>query len=463
MDVDGDGTDAERFAVARSALVVHVARLLSPDSQDPQELAIDGLRRVIADDRRLNTDADRMAAVLGSVARAAQRASEPRRLRPSGGLDLRDVLPEPAPEDAGAGSVGADREVVVRGALQSLTGRERAVVVLHLVGGLDMRRISRALRRPTAVTRRDLEQGVSFLGAAAAGQPNPAEDMALVARALRLPDATASSPEFAARLRESVRTSPPRPSRSRWVLVAAATTIIVSLVAGAVVLNRDENSPPAAAPAFSPGPAAAGPFPVPKLPDTISGLKLVGFEGLMLAVPDSWRQLSSRCRTTAHDVVLYPTERDRHPCLAHADGATVSFGRASLLDLPSVNRSYGDGPIDRVVVTSMIERRSGFVQFAALLDADVVVAVRAPDRRQVSMIVSTVQRLPRGCVLVPDVLGLEPTLAGSTLTFAGLHSLVFADSSVSGTDIPLEVAKQTPEVGTVMPSGATVNLGVAPR
>jgi DNA-directed RNA polymerase specialized sigma24 family protein len=466
MDVDGDGTHAQRFVVERAALVLHVAGLLDAGVSDPIDQAVEGLRRVVADDARFTGDADRLALALGVIARAAHRATESRDLRPRGGLDLRDVQPVQTSEDDRAARLDSDHsdpEAVVRSTLTALTSRERAVVVLHLVGGLDMRQVARALRRPVPLVRRDLDRAVAFLGSTALGRADPTRDTALVARALRMTqDASASGP-LTERLRARVLASPPRPSRTRWVAIAVATAAVVAVAAGAVVLDRSRSAQSVSEPAPSTRRAGQPDFPIPELPTTASGLKLVGFDGLMLAVPEPWRQISSTCRTTRHDVVIFPTDRDVRPCLAPARGATVSFGRASLLDLPSVNRSYGDGPIDRVVVTSMIERGPAFVQFAALLDTDVVVAVRAARRNLVSMVISSVQRVPRGCVAVPDVLGQEPTTAGSNITFAGLRSLVFADSSISGTGIPLEVVVQTPEVGTVLPGGSTVNLAVTPR
>jgi hypothetical protein len=352
-----------------------------------------------------------------------------------------------------------DADVAVRNALPALTDRERAVVVLRILGGLDERSVAHALHRPTWTVRRDLDRALSFLGEVA-GANAPDEDPAVVRHAL----SNAAYPQSAvdrvlARLSAGLLERPPK-APPRRTMLAAAVAVVVAIGAGYTQLHQS-----------GPGINSAGqrtnrPVEPSRIerPEASPWLKIVGFKAVMVTVPETWKQAARNCARVRGSTVVYPIWGRPAPCDDVPGGhSTVSFGYASELHRPDLNRSLDEAGADRVGVTGVRRQDGMFVQSAVLIDADVAVTVRSSSRRELAAIVSSIAPMPPGYVVMPDCLDLDPTKAEAILADRDLTPHVFADPSIAGLGLPLHVVAQNPPVGTLLPFDSDVNLGVVPR
>jgi len=433
-------------------LVHHVALLLSGDRSAADRATVGALARV----------ADRSDPVSDALARIARTSRRAGTLGSStgGSLEMYDVAPE---QRAGAAET-LPPAVAIRAALDALTDRERSIVVLRSAAGWDLPRIARAIRRPIFLVRREHDAAAGFL--AEVGGAPPDQAVSILAEALSVEagphcDAAALADQIDAAAADEA-------PRHRMALLAGASgVLVVGLVAGALVLGVDRAAPPATEPPDESADAPADPEPTPSgpldLPDSPSGLKLVGFERVMLAVPEDWSQRTTFCTDIPTAGVLYPAGPELAPCEpAGTRGASVSFERAHLLADVVLDGRAGSVAGSPVRISAPTRRGGAFVQYAAVEAMDVAVVVRSPDRRLLMSVIDSLQEVPRAYVVVPNCLRLDPDEAVNALSDQALNGRIFADSSDAG-ELPEHVVRQSPSVGTVVPFDSTVNLGVVPK
>ena len=451
--------DYVSFARNRGADVLRVAGLLHEDPLAARSAALAALRFGAARAHVLHDDRARDAAVLGRLARTARLSSLVSSLRGQrGGLQVQDhVVHRDDEQDCGEADLGA--------AWFSLTTDERAAIALYEMTGIGVHDVARMTWRRTASVQRELDRGHAFL-AEVAGVSNARLVVARLRRSIRVanPDRTEVTQLVAELLTEPAVWSRSRTAgRGSLITVGTGATVAV-LIAASLWFRGSDQAPSAAAPTDAAGPADTVPTVdgLP-LPTPSSGLKLVGYEGIMLTVP-IWLEGAARsCDDVGENLVVYPDNPDDAPCAdLPANLSTLSFGAANRLDLPSLNRNTRELFPDRVVVTSIRRDGRDFVQYAALLDENVAVAVRSPDRHLVHAVISSVQLVPPSFAVMPDVEGLNPVRAMTTLRAVGLSAMQFQDPSpVEG--LRLVVANQAPAVGTVLATNEIVSLGVIPR
>lgn len=433
-------------------LVHHVALLLTGDRFVADRTTVDALAASASTD-------DPVGQALTRVARGSQRSAAPG-TRVTGPLELHDVGPEQRARAAETQAPG----VAIRAALAALTDRERSIVVLRSVAGWDLPRIARTVRRPAYLVRREYAAAAGFL-ADVGGVPPTQTDSAL-AQALSVETAVhCDAAALADRIDTAFATRPPR--RRPALLAGAAGVVVVGLVAGALALGGDPTEAPGEDPVDASAPELAYPGTEPSaaldLPDAPSGLKLVGFERVMLAVPDDWDQRTPLCINVANAGVLYPVDPGLAPCEPNdTRGSSVSFGRAHLLTDVDFDQKAGTIAGAPVRASEPTRRGGAFVQYAAVPAMDVAVAVRSPDRRMLMSVIASLQEVPAEYVVVPNCLGLDPEKATTLLSNQALNGRIFADTS-DARDLGEHVVRQTPGVGTVVPFDSIVNLGVVPK
>lgn len=461
---DRDTSDTERFASDHLPLVLHVANLLTGSRPQAEDVCIQAFRRVsrrparsaTRPDRRTEPDeARRLRRLYASVLRGWRRTGQRPGQRGRGPLELQDLRPESVTATATSPSVGS----IIRDGLRALTDGERAALVLHTVAGLDVSDVSRIVRRPAAIVRRDLATSLEFLADATGTRPEQAEQRT---RAALAPDhrAGTDAAQLLPRLLTTLSADATRSRRPRAALVAGAAVATAAVLVAAFLVGQSGEQDPVADGQSRDAPAI-------ELPRTASGLKLVGFQRIMVTVPEGWDQDTPLCINVAGNAVHYPMDNELPPCVAApAAGNSVGFGRYDTIDLPGdakFNREHRVLLDEVLLLSDVIEGDSGFVQYAALKNANVAVAVRATKRSGLAMVLSSIQEVPVEYVVVPNVLKLDPEDAAEVLSGDALNGRVFADPSGAASGLAQRVVRQSPPVGTLLPFDATVNLGVVPN
>lgn len=449
---DRDSSQAEQFAAEQLPTVLHVAGLLTGNARQAEDVTTLAFRRL---GRRAweGDDGRRLRMLYRSMLRAWRRSRGATADRSGGPLELQDLRPESVTATASSPSVGG----IISDGLRALTDGERSVLLLHLVAGLDVSAVARTVRRPPHVVRRDLTTSLDFLGDATGTSREQIETR--VRTALRPGRRAAEDADrVLAGLTTALAADASRPRRPTTALVGAAAIATAAVVIAAFLIGRSSEPEQVADDTVD--------APSIELPSTASGLKLVGFQRIMVTVPEDWKQATPLCINVLGDSVVYPMDSTLPPCVqSPVPGDSVGFGRYDAVEDGDLTfRREHRVLLDEVLLLSnVVQRDGGFVQYAALKRANVAVAVRATERSGLAMILSSIQEVPASYVVVPDCLKLDPEDANDLLGANALNGRVFTDPSNAGSGLPQRVVTQTPAVGSLLPLDATVNLGVIPR
>jgi DNA-directed RNA polymerase specialized sigma24 family protein len=452
-----DHAEFEHFASTHLASVLHVATLLTGNKALAAELSLEAMRRIYGRSTA-SDDQARLRQVYAAVLRGWRRRRRTPLEQAQGPLELQDLRPESATATVTAPST----DNIIRDGLRALTDGERSVLVLHVVAGLEVDDISRVVRRPGRLVRRDLATSLAFLADASSTGSSRIEAQTEQALKMR-PRGQTEAAELLTKLQTALAADSTRPRRSRASLVVGAAAATAVVVVAAFLVGRSGDSGDVATddPATSPQTDATS----LELPRTPSGLKLVGFQRIMLTVPESWEQSTPLCINVYNDSVLYPMDNELPPCIeATVPGSSVGFGRYNTIEgHVAFKRDHRILAGEPLFVSQVIKGNGEFLQYAALKNANVAVSVRSTERADLTMILSSVQEVPATYVVVPNCLKLDPDKASDLLGDNALNGQIFADSSNAGSPLPVSVVTQSPPVGTLLPFDATVNLGVLPN
>jgi hypothetical protein len=418
--------------------------------------------------------ANAFAPVVARAVRYAE-ANAPAPATSGGTLELRDDVvmdvasfggrPERVPS---RGSTAAEDEAdpadrAVLQAFHDLAPRERALVALTVLAGLDEKELPWAVRwrppRAALVAGRAVRDLMLTSAPLVVGQvADPSASTAMQTRVVRvLQDeagrAAVDGPETAARVTPALAGAPqrrplPRPGRG-W-LVAAAAVVVVLLAAFVVQLRDDE-----------PSSQAADPPPAPKAE---AGYQLVGYRGVYTSVPSSWSHNQLECGQPVANTVIYP------------DASSGCFGEVRIrADVPPSSVTFSDLPTSAVplgrlrrvnqvgdlgVYATTPVHREGLVHEIVLVpQANVQMIVRGTDIHVMDDIVDSLQPVPDGYAVVPPCQRLKLRVAIKQLDDAGLGVTLIQASTLSGREREPPVTRQTIASGTLVADGTSVGLG----
>ena len=310
------GSNFDEFATTYLATILHAADLLTGNRAVAEELTLQALRDVHKRNRA-TTDVDRRQAVYTALIRGYRRRRQSPVQQARGPLELQDLRPE----SATATVTAPNTDNIIRDGLRALTDGERAVLVLQVVVGLDVDEISKVVRRPSRLVRRDLATSLAFL--ADASGTGPGQIGARVRDALKSRPRVQAEAALLARLRTILEADATRPHRPRAVLIGGAALATAAVVTAAFLIGRSGESDDAADLEID------SPVTSVELPRTPSGLKLVGFKRIMVTVPEAWTQATPLCINVASETVLYPMDNELPPCVRRPDPAAPSGSAAT--------------------------------------------------------------------------------------------------------------------------------------
>ncbi len=210
------------------------------------------------------------------------------------------------------------------------------------------------------------------------------------------------------------------------------------------------------------------------------GMRLVGMNGVAVAVPEDWGTNQTRCDVAVKDTVVFDKGTYRScPISPPPDSSSVHLARASSLPgeywkaqvdhFKEVDgMRVGVAPVRPVSCSAEIKLACAGGPAGAVVVAgkDVAIWAQSRDESLVRDLLASVQLIPDGYTAVPDVAGRPEGKARETLEQAGLRApdevvcrqsdggpWVEMCSDVTGSDVPQ---------GSVVPGGSEVELLSSP-
>jgi hypothetical protein len=204
----------------------------------------------------------------------------------------------------------------------------------------------------------------------------------------------------------------------------------------------------------------------PVLPPAGPRRKLVGFRSVVVAVPASWRQVSSACDTVSRDAVVFPPRDGSGAQCGNADlpqGLSAVSFHLDVAGEPEVEGEYGPRRTRSgdLVVTRPKARDGRYVAYASAPSLGFGMTIVTGSRQILDGIVDSMTVLPPGYTTVPNCLGLSERRVVSLLSRVGLVAQRRYDPSAIG--LPMRVVQQSQSVGSVVPVRSQVTLGMLPR
>jgi hypothetical protein len=256
--------------------------------------------------------------------------------------------------------------------------------------------------------------------------------------------------------------------RHRRAFLAAAAALMLVVAAGVAWDSaRDESSP--SLPTDAPLP-------------THEGFRWVGMNGIAVEVPLSWATDAVHCGTPLSDTVVFPAGVKANCGL----GATKSFSVARFVvastsgglqnvthrstTIDGVPARVGDA--SRVFSTGTPDPGNGcsgsslgcFPLYGGAIyvpSRDVVIWVESPHKQTVTDIIDSARVIPGGYVAVPDVTGMQQSLAADTLGTLDLDPEPQCPGGGHVCDGSLVVWRLEPAAGTIVNTGSRVAMVVA--
>jgi hypothetical protein len=217
-----------------------------------------------------------------------------------------------------------------------------------------------------------------------------------------------------------------------------------------------------------------------------SGMRLVGMNGIAVAVPDSWGIDELRCGTPDRDTVVF----DQAPGLRIVAACAISMPGVSAAHFSDVSywrqSNRASGPDSKTspgaTLGGTATRRTKVVELAVCLGGfpqhsscqvykgsllvpshDLAVSVQSPKRAVVASVLSSARLIPATFTAVPDLFGMSIRKA----QVAGQHAhlrlrtgpcLRHASPPVGACRHADFIISTTPPAGSVVPQGSTVVL-----
>lgn len=456
---DDAANDFEEFATSCAKELFGLAYLLTGHRQAAEYLTQDALLAIYRQWPKVQA-AERPTAYAKRVLTNCHLGGyRRRRVTEISGLELRDVNSSTAEFDPAAALDERDEMWV---ALSGLTERQRAVLVLRYYEAMSDHEIAAALRwRPASVR-----------STATRALARSTED--LVRQTLRrhqVDDYDAT--DLLRRVRHDIGRGqvgagrPPLPARA-LIAVGAATVLVAAGIGWWVEPEQSTSGQAdAAQPAGGLDAPLGGTDSTSAVPPTASGdlvapggMKYVGYQDLMIAVPQTWKQ-STGCSIYPAAAVIYPQSRDRDiPCAKPIPPASVIFKRSIVGPAVLLGRTIPAGEIDgqQLLVTPVRRRGDQFEQILALPTEQFYLTVQAPQRAIVQQIVASAQGVPEGYAAVPPLESMAVGRISAALREAGLRTrpkVVELGLGPRGTHV---VGTQLPPVGTVVPESSQVRV-----
>jgi hypothetical protein len=257
------------------------------------------------------------------------------------------------------------------------------------------------------------------------------------------------------------------PHRHRTAFLAAAAVLALLLGIGIVWdAARDEMSRPS---------------PVDRPLPVNDGYRWVGMNGIAVEVPLSWATDAVRCGKPSSDTVVFHVMDVQN--LSCGLGATADF---SVIDFEVASTSGGlQNVTDRSTTIDGVPARIGdasrvislgtpdpadgcsgsalgcFPLYSGAIyvpSLDVVVWVESPHKQTVTDIVDGARVIPDGYVAVPDVTGMQQSVAADTLGRQGLAPDSVCPHGAPACDGSLTVDQIFPLPGSVVPAGSHVAM-----
>lgn len=238
--------------------------------------------------------------------------------------------------------------------------------------------------------------------------------------------------------------------RRPFVVLAAAAAVAVVATAAAVVPGSDSGT----APPVAPSPSVTGEPP--------AGTKRVGIGHLSVEVPDAWSRDVATCGTPTEDTLL--TYEVARACLVPQEKGVESV---RIVAADPIGRSGVDDVVDGVAVRrgegACEQSIDGRCQASIWVPSERVglLVTSVGDQVAVDAIMATV-RIDPGSVAVPasyrlgDGVPLAPTAYVARLRESGLVAEVSNDGGAG----EQRIDSVSPDVGTVVPLGTVVRVGV---
>lgn len=274
--------------------------------------------------------------------------------------------------------------------------------------------------------------------------------------------------DLLARVREEIGVggSPRAARRGLWTpLVAAAVAILVA--GGGWWLSSGDSRPTAATPRTA-GPTAASVPTRHTVPTPPPGTKFVGYRGVMFAVPAGLT--TAQCPVNRHGTIGFPGTVESPPCplpLAARLFTSISFvdsivGPPDLLARAVSGGEIGGNQVLLTPVVHVVRRGDYYRQSVAVPAQHFYVTVSAPHQSTVNRIIGSVQAVPTGCTVVPQLIGRDDRRVYRTLRSAGLRPGRIAPDPSLGPPGSHRVTTQSPDPGSVVVRGTRVGLSFGP-
>ncbi len=251
--------------------------------------------------------------------------------------------------------------------------------------------------------------------------------------------------------------------RTRLVILGLATLAVAAGVTSAAIglSGALEPGPNSSVLLTEPGQAGTTVHEAPTAPD---GMRFVGVDNLVVAVPAHWSTNDVHCGQPLSDTVYYHSDGQRaclvpgeqHPATLAIAKVSSAFGEAVMQDAHPTGE-LGGMAIWKTDVTT-VDDNDLFQQAVGVPDLNVLFVATAPSRSAVEAIVESLRLLPDGYITVPFDPYWRQDLA-TTLREAGLHvqvTKVERPELSGGTLVALR-----PPPGSVIRVGDSVTLTLA--
>lgn len=257
---------------------------------------------------------------------------------------------------------------------------------------------------------------------------------------------------------------PAEPWRRTWLAALAAAAVVVSLAAGGWWLSSQQDRPVGATRPDIVGPTATSPSDATSMPPP--GTKFVGYRRVMFTVPEAW--VPSVSCGQASRTIRFPTGGSLPTglCMSYAlEG--IAFRNSIVGPSQLLHNAVSGGLIrgDQLLLTDVERRGSYYEQSLALPARHFYVNVFARQRSVVNGIIESVQAVPHGYTVVPEVRGSSQRAASRRLSGSKLSITVSVSQQDTGPPplccpAPgrLRVVAQLPDPGSVVTEGTRVRL-----